>query len=318
MQKTILLTGSAGFIGSHTAHTLLEQGHVVVGLDNLNDYYSPDWKRENLARLSQHQNFTFIEGDILDSQLLDKLATNQKFQTIIHLAARAGVRPSIEQPLLYQQVNVEGTLKLLELARAHHINQFIYASSSSVYGNQTKTPFSETDRCDTPVSPYAATKRATELLAHTYHHLYGIQATGLRFFTVYGPDGRPDMAPYLFTKAILTDQPIKKFGDGSTRRDYTYIDDIVAGVVACLDLQTGCEVINLGNNIPVTLNEFIQTLEDITGKEMQLTQLPMQPGDVTQTYADISKAQQLLGYNPTTSFHEGMTKFVEWFKENRL
>ncbi len=316
--KTILLTGAAGFIGSHTAAKLLERGERVVGIDELNDYYDATWKEANLSKLTKNPNFTFIRADVRDLPTLEKIATDHQIETIIHLAARAGVRPSIEQPLLYEEVNVRGTLNMLQIAKKHQIKQFVFASSSSVYGNQSQVPFSETDPVNAPISPYAATKKAGEMLCHTYSHLYGINCICLRFFTVYGPNGRPDMAPYIFTKAILEGQKIKKFGSGESRRDYTYIDDIVAGVVASVELRRPFEIINLGNSQPITLNEFIATLEEITGLTMQIEQLPMQPGDVEQTYADISKAKELLGYQPQTSFKDGLKKFVQWYQAERL
>jgi len=316
--KTILITGVAGFIGSNTAKKILKNGDHVIGIDNLNDYYRTDWKKQNLDQLKENSNFSFHQLDIRDLEALQKITQEENIDVIIHLAARAGVRASIENPLLYEEVNVKGTFNMLELAKEYQIKQFVFASSSSVYGNQEKTPFSETDSVDHPISPYAATKKAAELIAHTYSHLYGINCIGLRFFTVYGPGGRPDMAPYLFTEAILTDKKIKKFGDGSSRRDYTYIDDIVDGVIAATKLDHPYEIINLGNNTPVSLNQFIQNLEEITNKKMNFDQLEMQPGDVEQTYADISKAQRLLGYQPKTSFKEGLEKFVNWYKENRL
>jgi UDP-glucuronate 4-epimerase len=316
--KTVLITGVAGFIGSNTAKKILAAGDRVIGIDNLNDYYKTDWKKQNLLELEENPNFTFHQVDIRDLEALQKIAEKEKIKVIIHLAARAGVRASIENPLLYEEVNVRGTFNMLELAKDHQIKQFVFASSSSVYGNQEKIPFSETDSVDNPISPYAATKKAAELIAHTYAHLYGINCIALRFFTVYGPGGRPDMAPYLFTEAILTNKKIKKFGDGSSRRDYTYIDDIVEGVIAATKLDRNYEIINLGNNTPVSLNEFIQTLEEITNQKMSFEQLDMQPGDVEQTYADISKAQRLLGYQPKTSFKDGLEKFVNWYKENRL
>jgi UDP-glucuronate 4-epimerase len=316
--KTILVTGVAGFIGSNTAQRLLSENNRVIGIDNLNDYYNQNWKKENLEKLQENDNFSFHKIDIRDLESLKKAIQTEKIDAIIHLAARAGVRPSIADPVLYEEVNVKGTVNMLEIAKEFEIKQFVFASSSSVYGNQEKIPFSETDSVDNPISPYAATKKACELIAHSYSHLHGINTIGLRFFTVYGPAGRPDMAPYLFTKAILGDQAINKFGDGRSRRDYTFIDDIVSGVVAALDLDHPYEIINLGNNTPVSLNEFIATLEKITDKTMKINQMGMQPGDVDQTYADISKAQELLGYNPKTSFKEGLTKFVEWYKENRI
>lgn len=318
MSRTILVTGVAGFIGSHTAKRLLQEGNRVISLDEINDYYSPKWKYENLSELEKNSNFTFKKADIRDLNALEKIFTEFKFDAIIHLAARAGVRPSIEQPLLYEEVNVKGTLHLLEMARKHNIKQFVFASSSSVYGNQSQVPFRETDPVNEPISPYAATKKAGEMLCHTYSHLYGINCICLRFFTVYGPNGRPDMAPYIFTKAILEGQKIKKFGNGETRRDYTYIDDIVSGVVASVKLNRKFEVINLGNSHPVSLNEFISTLEKITGKQMQIEELPIQAGDVEQTFADISKAQNLLGYQPKTSFADGLNLFVKWYQANRL
>ncbi len=320
---TILLTGCAGFIGSHTAQALLNCGYNVIGVDNLNDYYNPAWKQQNLDNLKYENNFTFNRADITDQEELEKIfkeqqEKNQPIQKIVHLAARAGVRPSIEQPLLYQKVNTQGTLNLLELARKNQVEQFVFASTSAIYGEQQKIPFSEDDPVNKPVSPYAATKKAAELLCYTYSHLYQIKTTCLRFFTVYGPAGRPDMAPYLFTQALLNNQPINKFGDGSTQRDYTYIDDIVSGVCTAVEKPFEFEIINLGNNQPVSLNEFIKILEELTEKKAVINQLPLQPGDVPRTYADISKAQKLLGYQPTTSFKEGLKKFVDWYKINRV
>jgi len=320
---TILLTGCAGFIGSHTTKALLQKGYNVIGVDNLNDYYNPVWKQQNLDQFKDENNFTFNRLDITDQKALEQIFKEQAtqgepIQKIVHLAARAGVRASIEQPHLYQKVNVEGTLNLLELARQLEVPHFVFASTSSVYGNQKKIPFSETDPVNEPVSPYAATKKAAEMLCYTYSHLHNLQVTCLRFFTVYGPAGRPDMAPYLFTKAMLSDQPINKFGDGTTERDYTYIDDIVAGVVAAVEKPFRFEVINLGNNTPVSLNEFITTLEEITGKKAKINQMGMQPGDVDKTYADIAKARKLLGYKPETSIKGGLEKFVEWYRENRM
>lgn len=316
----VFLTGATGFIGFHTVKRLLAENHQVIAIDNINDYYSPVWKKENLAELEKLPNFTFQELDILDLVKLKALVKHHSPEAIIHLAARAGVRPSIEQPLLYTQVNILGTQHVLEIARELKIGRVVYASSSSVYGNQEKVPFSETDPCVTPISPYAATKRATELIAHTYSHLFGLETVGLRFFTVYGPNGRPDMAPYLFTQAILKDQPIKQYGDGTTARDYTYVDDIVSGIVASItaSLPNKAEIINLGNNQPVQLKDFIKTLEMVTGKTAKIVQQPLQPGDVQQTYADITKAQKILNYQPKTSLKKGLTQFVAWYKANRL
>lgn len=317
--STILVTGAAGFIGSHTSEAFLKRGDEVIGIDNLNDYYNPAWKQENLDTLQQYEKFSFQKADILDLSTLEEIFAKHQPEKILHLAARAGVRPSIEQPFLYEEVNVRGTLYLLELSRRTSVRHFVMASSSSVYGNQTKIPFSEDDPVNNPISPYAASKKAAEMYGHTYASLYNLSVTALRFFTVYGERGRPDMAPYLFTKAVLTGQPIRKFGDGKTSRDYTYIADIVDGILRASDHEhKGYEVFNLGNNTPVSLNEFIATLEKITGKQAIIQQEEMQPGDVEKTYADIEKAKSLLGYTPRTSFSQGLSKFVSWYKENRV
>jgi len=312
----ILVTGCAGFIGSHVAEALLKRGDYVVGVDNLNDYYGVRIKKKNLRLLKNYSEFKFYKEDIRNYDKLKKIFKKEKPEKIVHLAARAGVRASIQNPLLYQDVNIRGTLNLLDLAKDYKARSFVFASSSSVYGNQKKVPFSETDKVDNPISPYAATKRAAELLCYTYHHLYNMRITCLRFFTVYGPRGRPDMAPYKFTKLIIQGEPIPKYGDGTTKRDYTYIADIVKGVISAVDKELGFEIINLGNNKPVELNEFIRIIERVTSKKAVIKQLPMQPGDVSITYADISKAQRLLGYKPDTSIEEGMKKFVEWYKKN--
>lgn len=313
----VLVTGVAGFIGSHTAKRLLEDGFEVVGIDNINDYYSQAIKRRNIEPFLANPNFKFCEGDICDLPFLEKIFQEEKIAKVCHLAARAGVRPSIADPFLYEKVNILGTLNLLEMARQHAIENFVFASSSSVYGESNKTPFSEDQPTDQPISPYAATKKANENFAYTYSHLYGLPCVGLRFFTVYGPSGRPDMAPFLFTKAIFAGETIKQFGDGTSRRDYTYIDDIVAGVVAALDLKTKFEIINLGCGNPVILKDFIALMGKLLGKQVNIQVLPMQQGDVSQTFADISKARRLLGYAPKTSFEEGMKVFVEWFLANR-
>ncbi len=314
----LLVTGVAGFIGSHVAETLLQRGDTVTGIDNLNDYYSPEWKQANIDRLAQHEHFTFQQLDFSEQTELEPLFAHNAFDCIVHLGARAGVRPSIADPLLYEKTNVQGTLHILEAMHQHGVKQIVAASSSSVYGNQTKVPFSETDPANAPISPYAACKKALEMYCHTYAHLYDIQATCLRFFTVYGPNGRPDMAPYLFTEAIFQGKPIKKFGTGETKRDYTFIDDIVDGVLGAIDHPKPFAIYNLGNHTPVSLNEFIATLEEIIGKKAVIDQYPMQPGDVEITYADVSAAQQDLGYEPKTPFATGLRKFVEWYRENRL
>ncbi|MDP2704199.1 MAG: SDR family NAD(P)-dependent oxidoreductase [bacterium] len=312
----ILITGGAGFIGSHVAEALLKQGENIVIIDDFNDYYNPAWKRENIKEIKKHA--AVYEADIRDEQALDTIFKKEKFGSIIHLAARAGVRPSIKDPILYQEVNIGGTHNVLEAARKHDIQNLILSSSSSVYGNQKKTLFSEDDRVDNPISPYAATKRAMELLAHVYYHLWGLNIACLRFFTVYGERGRPDMAPYLFTEKILRGEEIQKFGDGTSRRDYTYVGDIVEGIVRCLDKKFGYEIINLGNNNPISLNKFIETLEEITGKKAKIQEMPMQEGDVEVTYADISKAKKILGWEPHVSFEEGIKRFVEWYKAERM
>ncbi len=313
----ILLTGGAGFIGSHLAEKLLERGDQVVCLDNFNDYYDPAVKRRNVAGVLEHPAYTLVEGDILDEKLLANVFEANTFDAIVHLAARAGVRPSIQQPLLYEQVNVRGTQLLLEQARAHEIPKFIFASSSSVYGANKKVPFSETDFVDNPVSPYAATKKAGELICYTYHHLYDISCSCLRFFTVYGPRQRPDMAIHKFTRLIDAGEPVPMFGDGSSRRDYTYIDDVLQGVIQSIDRCEGYEIYNLGESQTIALRDLISKLETLLGKKARIQKLPPQPGDVPITYADISKAREKLGYNPQFPLDEGLERFVRWFKEEK-
>ena len=313
----ILLTGGAGFIGSHLAEKLLERGDEVVCLDNFNDYYDPAVKRRNIAAVLEHPAYTLVEGDILDERLLDDVFEGHAFDAIVHLAARAGVRPSIQQPLLYEQVNVRGTQLLLEQARKHEIPKFIFASSSSMYGANKKVPFSETDFVDNPVSPYAATKKAGELICYTYHHLYDLSCSCLRFFTVYGPRQRPDMAIHKFTRLIDAGEPVPMFGDGSSRRDYTYIDDVLQGVLRSIDRCEGYEVYNLGESRTIALRELIEKLEKLLGKKAIIQQLPPQPGDVPITYADISKARKKLNYNPKFPIEKGLEQFVRWFKEQK-
>ncbi|EKD75943.1 MAG: hypothetical protein ACD_43C00272G0013 [uncultured bacterium] len=312
---SILVTGGAGFIGSHVIQALQSLGHSVVNIDEVNDYYYPEYKRENLALLDKHP---FYEIDFCDAAAVDEVFSQHQFDCIVHLGARAGIRPSLVQPDLYTKVNVFGTTVLLNAAIKYHVPQFIFGSSSSVYGNTTPLPFNELAAVHDPVSPYAATKLAAEQIARSYHEQYGLATTILRFFTVYGERGRPDMAPYLFTEAVLTGQSIKKFGDGSSSRDYTYIADIVAGIVAAVQRPFPFEIINLGNHQAVSLNEFISTLEQITGKTAQLEQLPPQSGDVDHTLADITKAQKLLGYKPITSLSVGLERFVDWYYKERL
>ncbi len=315
--KKILVTGVSGFIGSHVAEQLLKRGDSVLGVDNLNDYYPVEYKKENLEILENYPKFKFIKLDISDLNTLEPIFKD--VDHVAHLAARAGVRPSIKDPFLYQKTNIEGTLNLLSLASKNKIKNFVLSSSSSVYGNSKQVPFVENDSAtDLPISPYAATKKSTELLAYTYHHLYGLNVNVVRPFTVYGPRGRPDMAPWLFLSAAFSGSKIKKFGNGETRRDYTYIDDFVSGFILAIDKPQGYEIFNLGNSQTVSLNEAIATIEKVAGKKLNIDQIEKQPGDVDITNADISKAKKLLGYEPKTSFELGMTKFAAWFKESRL
>lgn len=316
MVKKILVTGCAGFIGSHVAETLLKRGDIVIGIDEVNDYYDTRQKEENLKILKKYKDrFKFYKEDLANYDNILEIFETEQIEYIAHLAARAGVRPSIKDPFMYEESNIKATLNLLELAKENKIKNFVLASSSSVYGNRDKTPFSETDNVDNPISPYAATKKACELLAYTYHHLHNLNINIIRPFTVYGPRGRPDMAPFLFTKLISSGKSIKKYGDGSSMRDYTYIDDFVKGFVNAIDRIYGYEIFNLGNSTTVDLNSFIKTVEKVTGKKAKIEHYPMQPGDVMKTYAEISKAKKLLNYNPSTTIEEGMKKFWDWYKE---
>ncbi len=319
--KNILITGGAGFIGSHLVDRLLTEGDWQVSVvDDFNDFYDPAIKRANLSVHEKNANFRLFETDIRDKLGLETVfkevfGGGGELQCIVHLAARAGVGPSLEQPLLYAETNIEGTLNLLELARAFGIKQFVFGSSSSVYGTNAKVPFSEDDPIRQPISPYAATKAASELLCHTYSHLYNMRCVCLRFFTVYGPRQRPDLAIHKFARLISEGAPIPVFGDGTTRRDYTFIDDIIAGVRAAIDYTSSdYEVVNLGESRTVELGELISLLEKELGAEAQIDRQPLQPGDVPQTYADITKARRLLGYNPQTEIEEGLQRFVEWFR----
>ncbi|MCP4377454.1 MAG: SDR family NAD(P)-dependent oxidoreductase [bacterium] len=313
----ILVTGAAGFIGSHTSARLIADGHDVVGLDNFDPFYDRKTKESNLRELLAADNFQFIEADIRDHDRMAELfAEHAPLDAVLHLAARAGVRPSIQDPVGYEQVNIAGTLNLLQAAISQtSVPKFIFASSSSVYGNNQKVPFSETDPVDNPISPYAATKKACELICHTYHHLYQLPVTCLRFFTVFGPRQRPDLAINKFAKLIMAGQPIEMFGDGTTSRDYTYIDDIVAGVLAAIDRCSGYEIINLGSKHPITLTDMIATVSGACGREAIIQTKPMQPGDVNQTFADVEKAARLLDYKPTTPFAQGVTNQVQWLKD---
>lgn len=326
-----LVTGAAGFIGSFVCARLLSAGHSVTGIDNLNDYYDVQLKRDRLAPLQAQTGFNFVQLDLADRDGVAALFTAGQFQRVIHLGAQAGVRYSLENPMAYADSNVIGTLTILEGCRQHKIEHLVYASSSSVYGMNSKMPFSTTDRVDHPVSLYAATKKANELMAHTYSHLYGIPTTGLRFFTVYGPWGRPDMAPFLFTKAILAGEPIKVFNHGQMMRDFTYIDDIVEGIlriqeqppVANPQWQSSdasasfapYKIFNIGNNQPVKLMTFIEAIEKATGKTAIKEYYPMQDGDVPATYADIDDLQAAVGFKPAMPIEQGMQQFVNWYRD---
>ena len=316
--KNILITGGAGFIGSHLVdHLLAEGGWRITVVDDFNDFYDPAIKRENLSARLANTNFKVVEGDIRNQETLSQVFSDANFDCLVHLAARAGVRPSLKEPRLYVETNVNATLNLLELARAHGVKQFVFGSSSSVYGSNAKVPFSEDDPIFNPISPYAATKAAGELLCHSYAHLYDIRIVCLRFFTVYGARQRPDLAIHKFAKLISAGWPIPVFGDGTTRRDYTYIDDIIAGLRAAMDYdQSKYEVINLGESRTVELRELIGLLEQALGRQAEIDRQPLQPGDVPQTFADIGKARRLLGYDPQTQIEKGIEKFVEWFKES--
>lgn len=315
--KNILITGGAGFIGSHLVDYLLsEGGWRITIVDDFNDFYDPAIKRENASRHSSNLLFKLLEADIRDREALKEAFSGTKFDCIVHLAARAGVRPSLSAPGLYLETNVNGTLNLLDLARQRGVKQFVFGSSSSVYGINAKVPFSEDDPIFNPISPYAASKAAGELLCHTYTHLYGMRIVCLRFFTVYGARQRPDLAIHKFAKLITEGRPIPVFGDGTTRRDYTYIDDIIAGLRAAIDYEASeYEVINLGESRTVELRELISLLENALGERAAIDWQPMQPGDVPQTFADITKARRLLGYDPQTQIEEGIGKFVEWFRQ---
>jgi UDP-glucuronate 4-epimerase len=317
--RNILVTGGAGFIGSHLCDRLLAEGgwrvHVV---DDFNDFYDPELKRANVRAHAGRDDYRLREADIRDRDALARLFGETEFDTVVHLAARAGVRPSLSEPLLYSETNIAGTLNLLELARARGVRQFVFGSSSSVYGINAKVPFSEDDPTRQPISPYAATKAAGELLCHTYSHLYGLRCVALRFFTVYGARQRPDLAIHKFARLISRGQPIPVFGDGTTRRDYTYVDDIIAGVRAAIDYEaTQFEAVNLGESRTVELRELISLLERELGRRAVIDRQPPQPGDVPQTFADISKARRLLGYDPQTQIEEGIRRFVEWFGKTR-
>jgi UDP-glucuronate 4-epimerase len=314
--KSILVTGGAGFIGSHLVDRLLSEGDWrITVVDDFNDFYSPAIKRDNIREHLANQNYKLVEADIRDNVALEIAFADTNFDCIVHLAARAGVRPSLNEPQLYVETNINGTMNLLELARKRGVKQFVFGSSSSVYGVNEKIPFAEDDPIFNPISPYAATKAAGELICHTYSHLYDMRIVCLRFFTVYGARQRPDLAIHKFAKLISEGKPIPVFGDGSTRRDYTYSDDIIAGVRAAIDYdKTNYEVINLGESRTVELRELIALIETELGRRAEIDRQPLQPGDVPQTFADISKAKRLLNYNPQTQIETGIKRFIEWFK----
>ena len=312
-----LVTGGAGFIGSHLVERLLESSNYVLCLDNFNDYYDPKIKEKNIQKCLDQKNFQLIRADILDDNLLETLFERNQFDAILHLAARAGVRPSLLQPKLYQEVNIRGTLNLLELAKEHNIKRFILASSSSVYGNNKKVPFSESDSVNNPISPYAATKKACELIAYTYASLYNISISCLRFFTVYGPRQRPDMAIHKFAKLIANGKAIPVFGDGKAKRDFTYISDIIDGIVRSIERCNGYNIYNLGESQVINLMDLIGLIEKYIGKKAKINWLPPQPGDVKITYADIAKAKREFDYDPQVNVEEGIKQFVDWFLKNK-
>jgi UDP-glucuronate 4-epimerase len=310
----VLVTGGAGFIGSHVVDRLLARGDEVVVLDNLNDFYDPRLKERNLAAALRLPGMSLVRGDILDLPLLEKVFAGTRFDVVAHLAARAGVRASLEQPALYEEVNCRGTLHLLEMVRKHGVRRFVFASSSSVYGNVREIPFREDARIDRPVSVYAATKAAGELYCHNYHHLYGLPVTILRFFTVYGARQRPDMAIRKFTGLIVRGEPIPFYGDGGTERDYTYCADIADGVLAAVDRDLGFEIINIGESRTTRLSDLVSLLEANLGKKAVLKRMPMQAGDMPKTCADVSKARRLLDYRPATPIEQGIREFVTWYR----
>lgn len=316
-RENILVTGAAGFIGSHLTDRLIAEGHRVVGMDNFDPFYPAEMKQQNLAAATANPAFALIEGDCARAEDVAR-AFAQPIDVVVHLAAKAGVRPSIQDPLGYTRANVLATQLLLEACQTHGIKRFIFGSSSSVYGNNEKVPFSEDDPVDRPISPYAATKRACELICHTYHHLYGIGLLSLRFFTVYGPRQRPDLAIRKFATLMSKGEPIPFFGDGTTERDYTWIDDIMQGVLAAIArsrTQRGeFEIINLGESRTTSLQRLVELIGEALGVQSKLQRLPLQAGDVTRTFADITKAKRLLGYQPTTPVEEGIPRFIDWFK----
>lgn len=318
IMTTILVTGGAGFIGSNLINVLLNQKNHVICLDNFNDFYNPKIKESNIKPFLSNPNFKLIRGDIRNEELLSSIFRLNSVDTVVHLAAMAGVRPSIENPILYEDVNVKGFQVILETMKKYKVKKLVAASSSSVYGNNEKVPFSESDNVDFAISPYAATKKSNEVMAHVYHKLESLSVIMLRFFTVYGPSQRPDLAIHKFTRLIEEEKEIPFFGNGSTKRDYTFIDDIIQGVIASIkyvDEHEKCyEIINLGESTPIDLKTMVSTIENALNKKAILKHLPMQAGDVNVTFADITKAKQLLNYQPTTDFKDGIEKFVKWYR----
>ncbi len=315
----ILITGGAGFIGSTLADKLLEENNKIVVIDNFNDYYSPKLKEKNIKHNLDNKNYKLYRGDICDKNLLSKIFEENKIDVVVHIAASAGVRPSIENPLSYVKNNIEGTVNILEVMKRKNVQRIVFASSSSIYGNCKEEIFSEDLKVSEPISPYAASKSACEQFLYTYSKLFDIQVVALRFFTVFGPRQRPDLAIRKFIDLIKEDRPIPVYGDGTTIRDYTYVDDIVDGIISAINYNdTPYEIINLGGGAPVSLNEMISTIEKVLNKKATIEHLPMQLGDVSKTAADITKAKKLLNYNPKTSFKEGIIKFIEWEKSNGI
>ena len=311
----ILVTGAAGFIGSHLSEKLLKEGHQVVGFDNFDPFYNREIKEENIKRALSHDSFELVEGDIRNFEDLSKISEDHDFEVVVHLAAKAGVRPSIEDPVVYSEVNVIGTQNVLEMMKSREIKRLVFASSSSVYGNSTEVPYKETMNVNNPISPYAATKIAGEVLCHNYWHLYGISVTCLRFFTVYGPRQRPEMAIAKFVRNAYDKEPITIYGDGSASRDFTFVEDILQGVMSAVEKDLNYEIINLGESETINLNDLLILIEELTEQKIQREYLPMQPGDVKTTYAEIEKAKRLLNYKPATPVREGISKYIGWLKE---
>ncbi len=312
----ILVTGAAGFIGSHVCEHLIKAGNSVIGVDNFDSFYPAKIKESNIAGLKRCKQFQLHKTDIRDASALNEIFSSHNIDAVIHLAAKAGVRPSMESIEEYYDVNINGTVSLLESMRKHEVIKLLFASSSSIYGNNQKVPFCESDNVDNPISPYASTKKSGELLCHVYHHLYNFNITCLRFFTVYGPRQRPDLAIHKFTKLIMEEKPIPFYGDGTSSRDYTYIDDIVNGIQCALDHISGYNIYNLGESKVIALRELVETLEQGLGKKAILNKLPMQQGDVSRTFADISKSRAEIGYNPVYDIKTGIDKFIQWYKNN--